>query len=137
MELNSQPRSSGLSKRRIAIERTIFQLVLNEPGSRRLRRIAGRLPAALDPALAPGFRANPATFLGSRTALILNGATYRRLRSLVSHAPTHAVVPLSFTQLHARYELKRDGIRWAYFRVLFVLPFHGLIARAQILIEKY
>ena len=88
-------------KLRTTIEQTIFQLVLNEPGSRRLRRIAGRLPAALDPALAPELRANPATFLGSRTALILNGATFTLVGSMCTDTRGCSFVFHAAVRVHA------------------------------------
>lgn len=39
----------------------------------------GRLPDALDPALAPNLVENPATFSGSWTILVLNGDQHNRV----------------------------------------------------------
>lgn len=48
-----------------------------------LRERIGRLPDALDPALAPKLVENPATFSGSWTILVLNGDPHTTLRSCI------------------------------------------------------
>lgn len=75
---------------------------------RRLRERIGRLPDALDPALAPKLVENPATFSGSwTTILVLNGDP---------HTHTHNPV----TSLSSGFARARDiarGVKQMYFDV--------------------